>query len=67
MNFSKSAGRRKLTKGAGAVGDKKSDLIADKITSIGNKPKHVEQYQQLEEIIIQPEKRQQIRYDLRLF
>ena len=42
--------------------------IADKITSLGNKPKNEElEEQQSEEIIIPPEKGQQIIDDLRLF
>ena len=56
-DFGKVAGKKMLTKSAEATGLK----IADKITSFKSKPKEDE------EIIIPPDKRQQILNDLRLF
>ena len=66
INFGKIAGKKILTKSAEATGDLIGNKIADKITSLGSKPKNDEQQQQ-QEIVIPPEKRQQIIGDLRLF
>ena len=41
-NFAKIAGRKIVKKTAEATGDKVGNLIADKITSLGNKPKNKE-------------------------
>ena len=58
--FGKIAGKKILTKSPEATGDLIGSKIADKICSFKSKPKD-------EEIIILPEKRQQILNDLRLF
>ena len=63
--FGKIAGKKILTKSAEATGDLIGSKIADKITSFKSKPK--EKIKEDEEIIIPPEKRQQILNDLRLF
>ena len=68
-NFAKAADKIILQKSAGVSGDLLGNKIADKITSLGqskNKEKENETYE-AEEIIIPPEKRQQIIDDLRLF
>ena len=57
-----------MIKTAEATGDLIGNKIADKITSLGNKPKNEErEEQQSEDIIISPEKKQQFIDDLRLF
>ena len=60
------AGKKILTKSAEATGDLIGSKIADKITSltVKNKPQEIIEE---EEIIIPPEKRQQILDGLRLF
>ena len=68
-NFAKAADKRILQKSAGVSGDLLGNKIADKITSLGQskiKEKENETYE-AEEIIIPPEKRQQIMDDLGLF
>ena len=68
-NLAKTAGKKIVEKSAEAIGDLIGNEIADKITSLGkskNKEKENEINEQ-EEIIIPPEKRQQIINDLRLF
>ena len=64
--FGKIAGKKILTKSAEATGDLIGSKIADKITSLKVKGKPKEVIED-EEIIIPPEKRQQILNDLRLF
>ena len=67
--FAKIAGKRIVQKSAEATGDLIGNKISDKITSPGkskNKEKENETNEP-EEIIILPEKRQQIINDLRLF
>ena len=64
--FAKTAGKRIVQKSAEAAGDLIGNKIADKIISLGklvNKEKETNE----EEMIIPPEKRQQIINDLRLF
>ena len=63
--FGKIAGKKILTKSAEATGDLIGSKIADKITSFKLKPQ--ENIEESEEIIIPPDKRQQILNDLRLF
>ena len=66
LKFSRIAGKQIIEKSAQVAGDKVGDLIANKITSIGNKPENNEPQQEQEEIIIPPERRQQIIDYLRL-
>ena len=63
--FGKIAGKKLLTKSAEETGDLIGSNIADKVTSFKSKekPEVIEE----EEIIIPPDKRQQILNDLRLF
>ena len=63
--FGKITGKKILTKSAEATGDSIGSKIVDKITSFKSKPK--EKIIEDEEIIIPPEKRQQISNDLRSF
>ena len=68
-NFVKIAGKKIVQKSAETTGDLIGNKIADKITSLGkskNKEKGNET-NEVEEIYISPEKRQQIIDDLRLF
>ena len=68
--FGKIADKKILTKSAEATGDLTGSKIEDKITSFKSKPQEKiesERYPEEEEIIIPPEKRQQILDDLRLF
>ena len=68
-NFVKIAGKKIVQKSAETTGDLIGNKIADKITSLGkskNKEKGNET-NEVEEIHISPEKRQQIIDDLRLF
>ena len=62
----KTASNRVVEKTAEATGDLIGNKTADKISSIGE-PKEKEKTKEIEEIYIQPEKRQQIIDDLRLF
>ena len=64
--FAITAGKRIVQKSAEATGDLIGNKIADKITPLG-KSKNKENETNEEEIIIPPEKRQQIINDLRLF
>ena len=66
--FGKIAGKKALTKSAEATRDLIGSKIADKITSFKSKPES-ERFPQEDspEIIIPPDKRQQILNDLRLF
>ena len=64
--FVKTAGKRIVQKSAEPTGDLIGNKIADKITSLG-KLKNKERETNEEEIIIPPEKKQQIINDLRLF
>ena len=60
--------KEQFKKSAEAAGDLIGKKIADKITSIDKpKEKEKEKTQEIEEIYIPPEKRQQIIDDLRLF
>ena len=63
--FAETAGKKIVQKSAEA-GDLIGNKIADKITSL-DKSKYKEKETNEEEIIIPPEKRQQINNDLRLF
>ena len=65
--FRKIADKKILTKSAEATGDLIGSKIADKITSlkVNDKPQKV--IEELQEIIIPPDKRQQILNNLRLF
>ena len=68
-NFAKIAGKKIVQKSAEATGDLIGNKIVDKITSLGkskNKVKENETNEE-EEMIIPPDKRQQIVNDLRLF
>ena len=56
-NFAKAAGKKIVKKSTKATGDLIGNKIADKIISLGNKTNETNE---LEEIIIPPEKRQQI-------
>ena len=64
--FAITAGKRIVQKSAEATGDLIGNKVADKITPLG-KSKNKEKETNEEEIIIPPEKRQQIINDLRLF
>ena len=66
MDATKTASERVVQSTAEATGDLIGNKIADKITSIG-KPKDKEKPNEIEEIYIPSEKRQQIIDDLRLF
>ena len=63
--FEKIAGKKILAKSAEATGDLIGFKITDKITSFKSKPQ--EKIEKSEEIIIPPDKTQQILNDLRLF
>ena len=65
--FAKTAGKRIVQKSAEATGDFIGNKIADKITSLGKSKNKEKETNKEEEIIIPPEKRQQIINDLRLF
>ena len=69
IDAAKSASKRVVQKTAEATGDLIENKIVDKITSLGkskNKQKE-DKTNEVEEIYIPPEKRQQIIDDLRLF
>ena len=66
IDAAKTASKRVVQKTAEATGDLIGNKIADEITSIG-KPKEKEKTEEIEEIYIPSEKRQQIIDDLRLF
>ena len=65
--FAKTAGKRIVQKSAEATGDLIGNKIADKITSLGKSKNKEKETNEEEEIIISPEKRQQIINNLRLF
>ena len=65
--FGKIAGKKILTKSEEATGDLIGSKIADNITSLKVKDKPQEVTEEEKEIIIPPDKRQQILNDLRLF
>ena len=65
--FGKIAGKKIVQQSAEAAGDLIGSKIADKITSLKVKEKPKEVIEEEQEIIIPPEKRQQIINDLRLF
>ena len=70
MDSPKTASKRVVQKTAEATGDLITIKIADKITLIGKpkeKGKIIEEIEEIEEIYIPPEKRQQIIDDLKLF
>ena len=65
--FAKITGKKIVQRSAEVTGDLIGNKIADKITSLG-KSKNIEnETNEEEQIIIPPEKRQQIINDLRLF
>ena len=64
--FAKTAGKKIVQKSAESTRDLIGNKIADNITSLG-KSKSKEKETNEEEIIIPPDKRQQIINDLRLF
>ena len=68
-NFAKTAGKKIGQKSEEATGDLIGNKIADKITSLGKSKnkENVNDANELEEIYIPLEKRQQIIDDLRLF
>ena len=69
IDAAKTASKRVVQKTAEAAGDLIGNKIADKITSVGkskNKEKK-DETNEVEEIYIPPETRQQISDDLRLF
>ena len=65
--FAKTAGRKIVQKSAEATEDLIGNKIADKITSLGKSKNKENETNEEEEIIIAPEKRQQIINYLRLF
>ena len=69
-DFAKIAGKKVLTKSAEATGDLIGNKIADRITkSIRNKEQKKDDriMEEIQEILIPPEKREQIIRDLKLF
>ena len=69
-DFAKIAGKKVLTKSAEATGDLLGNKIADRITkSAGNKEQTEDDriMEETQEILIPPEKREQIIKDLKLF
>ena len=65
--FAKTAGKRVVQKSAKATGNLIENEISDKITSLGKSKNKEKETSEEEQIIIPPEKRQQIINDLRLF
>ena len=65
--FAKTAGKRMVQKSAEATRYSIGNKIADKITLLGKSKNKEKETNETEEIIIPPEKRQQIINDLRLF
>ena len=55
IKFAKTSGRKIFDKSAIATGDLIGNEIANKITSLGNKPKNDKVESEQEEIIISPE------------
>ena len=69
-DFAKIAGKKVLTKSAEATGDLIGNKIAERITKSARKKKQKEDdriMEKTQEIIIPPEKREQIIRDLKLF
>ena len=66
-DFAEIAGKRIVQKGAEATEDLIGNKIADKITSLGKLKNKEKETNEEQEIIIPPEKIQQIINDLRLF
>ena len=66
-DFAEIAGKRIVQKSAEATEDLIGDNIADKITSLGKSKNKEKETNEEQEIIIPPEKIQQIINDLRLF
>ena len=69
-DFAKIAGKKVLTKSAEATGDLISNKITDRITKSARNKEQKEDdriMEETQEIIIQPEKREQIIRDLKLF
>ena len=64
--FAKIAGKRIVQKSAEATGDLIGNKIADKITSLGKSKNEEKETSEEGEILIPPEKKQQIINDLRL-
>ena len=64
--FAKTASKRIVPKSAEATGDLLGKKISDKITSVGKSKNKESETNKEGEIIIPPEKRQRIIYDLRL-
>ena len=65
--FAKTAGERIVQKCAEGTGDLIGNKTADKITSLSKSKNKEKETSEEEEIIISPEKKQQIINDLRLF
>ena len=64
----KTSGKQILKRTAESTGDLIGNKIADKTSSLNNKPQEqLEKEQEQEEIVIPPERRQEIIDDLRLF
>ena len=66
-DFAETAGKRIVQKSAEATEDLIGNKIADKITSLGKSKNKEKETNEEQEIIIPPEKIQQIINDLRLF
>ena len=69
-DFAKIAGKKVLTKSEKATGDLIGNKIADRITKSARNNEHTEDdriMEETQEIIIPPEKREQITRDLKLF
>ena len=66
LKFPKTSGKQILKKTAESTGDLMGNKIADKISSLNNKPEeHLKEQPEEQEIIIPPERRQQVIDDLR--
>ena len=69
-DFAKTAGKKVLTKSAEATGDLIGNKIADRITKSARNKEQKEDdriMEETQEILIPPEKREQIIRDLKLF
>ena len=66
-DFAKIAGKKVLTKSAEATGDLIGNKIADRITKSARNKEDDRIMEETQEIIIPPEKREQIIRDLKLF
>ena len=67
INAVNTASKKVVQKTAEATGDLIGNKIADKITSLGKSKNKENETNEVEEIYIPPEKRQQIINELRLF